>query len=40
MDIILDRISHHYGPTEVMRDISFSVGAGEIVCILGPSGCG
>ena len=40
MDIILDRISHHYGPTEVMRDISFSVGAGEIVCIIGPSGCG
>ena len=40
MDIILDRISHHYGPTEVMRDISFSVGEGEVVCIIGPSGCG
>ena len=40
MDIILDRISHNYGPTEVLRDISFTVGDGEIVCIIGPSGCG
>jgi putative spermidine/putrescine transport system ATP-binding protein len=29
-----------YGETEVVRDISLSVGSGEIVSLLGPSGCG
>ena len=29
-----------FGSTEILRDISFSVNAGEIVTILGPSGCG
>jgi NitT/TauT family transport system ATP-binding protein len=40
MEIILERISHHYGDVEVMNDISFSLPDGEIVCIIGPSGCG
>jgi NitT/TauT family transport system ATP-binding protein len=40
MEIILDRISHHYGDVEVVQDISFSLKGGEIVCIIGPSGCG
>ncbi|HWG06137.1 MAG TPA: ABC transporter ATP-binding protein [Beijerinckiaceae bacterium] len=33
-------ISHSYGGLAVLDDISFEVGAGEIVAIVGPSGCG
>jgi len=40
LDIKLDRISHAYGETEVLRDISFDVPSGRIVCLIGPSGCG
>ena len=40
MRIILDRVSHSYGPTEVLRDVSFDLNDGEIVAIIGPSGCG
>ena len=29
-----------YGDTEVVRNVSLSVGSGEIVSLLGPSGCG
>jgi osmoprotectant transport system ATP-binding protein len=29
-----------FGPTAVVRDISFAVGAGETLVLLGPSGCG
>ena len=40
MDIRLDAISHAYGETEVLRDISLDVPSGRIVCLVGPSGCG
>ncbi|MEN8833953.1 ABC transporter ATP-binding protein [Pacificibacter sp.] len=40
MDIRLDAISHAYGGTEVLRDISLDVPDGKIVCLVGPSGCG
>ncbi len=40
MDIRLDGISHSYGATEVLRDITLDVPAGRIVCLVGPSGCG
>ena len=40
MDIRLDAISHAYGETEVLRDISLEVPSGRIVCLVGPSGCG
>src|SRR5690606_8291504 len=36
----VDRVSHHYGSLEVLRDVSFSVSPGEIVALLGASGCG
>ncbi|MBE1237372.1 ABC transporter ATP-binding protein [Phaeovibrio sulfidiphilus] len=29
-----------YGKREIGRDITLSIGAGEIVCLLGPNGCG
>ncbi|MEM9224108.1 MAG: ABC transporter ATP-binding protein [Pseudomonadota bacterium] len=40
MDLIAQNISHRYDDTAVLSDISFSLGAGEIVAIIGPSGCG
>lgn len=40
MDIVLDRVSHRYGGTEVLRDISLAIPGGEVLCIVGPSGCG
>jgi NitT/TauT family transport system ATP-binding protein len=33
-------LAHHYGSNQVLRDITFDVGAGEFVCIVGPSGVG
>src|SRR5271155_2940742 len=40
MDLIADHISHRFGPLAVLDDVSFTVGAGEVVAIAGPSGCG
>src|SRR5690606_35007197 len=40
MELILQNVSHAYGPTEVLDGISFGIGGGEIVCVIGPSGCG
>jgi NitT/TauT family transport system ATP-binding protein len=40
MDLIADHISHRFGTLEVLDDVSFTVGAGEVVAIVGPSGCG
>src|SRR5215213_1109750 len=40
MDLIADRISHRFGALEVLQDVSFTVGAGEVVAVVGPSGCG
>ena len=38
MDIRLDAISHSYGETEVLRDITLNIPSGQIVCLVGPSG--
>ena len=40
MDLIADRISHRFGTLDVLDDVSFAVGAGEVVAVVGPSGCG
>ncbi len=36
----LDRIGHAYDGQPVLHDVSVTVGSGEIVCLLGSSGCG
>jgi NitT/TauT family transport system ATP-binding protein len=42
--IVLDRVGMTYradsGPVEALRDISFTVGRGELLVLVGPSGCG
>ncbi|MES1148519.1 MAG: ABC transporter ATP-binding protein, partial [Bradyrhizobium guangdongense] len=35
-----NHISHRFGDLAVLDDVSFTVGAGEVVAIVGPSGCG
>ena len=40
MELQIRNVGHRYDDTEVLRDISFQVGAGQIVCLIGPSGCG
>jgi NitT/TauT family transport system ATP-binding protein len=40
MDIQMKSVSHTYGSTEVLRDISIDIPTGKIVCLVGPSGCG
>lgn len=33
-------LGHAYGDHEVLRDLNFTVGQGELMCIVGPSGAG
>ncbi|MBT8472966.1 MAG: ABC transporter ATP-binding protein [Marinicaulis sp.] len=40
MSLRLDSVSHAYGATPVVRDVSLQVDPGEIFCLFGPSGCG
>ena len=35
-----DRVTHRYGAVTAVRDFSFEIEPGEIVCLLGRSGCG
>ncbi|MEQ6249942.1 ABC transporter ATP-binding protein [Sulfitobacter sp. HNIBRBA3233] len=40
MDLKLHDVTHRYGDTEVLRDVSLDIPSGRITCIVGPSGCG
>ncbi len=39
-DIQLDRVSFAYEGQPVLRDLSLTLPAGHITCLMGPSGCG
>jgi multiple sugar transport system ATP-binding protein len=38
--IIVSEVSKRFGDTQVLRDVSLSVGKGEFLSLVGPSGCG
>ena len=38
--IALESVSKHYGPKQIIHDVSFTVEPGEIVGFLGPNGAG
>ena len=38
--LAVDHLTVHYGATKVLDDLSLTVGAGELVSLLGASGCG
>jgi NitT/TauT family transport system ATP-binding protein len=40
MDLVVEAVSHRYGPLPVLDEVSLSVASGEVVAVLGPSGCG
>lgn len=40
MSIVLNTVSHSYGSTPALRDISLEINSGEQVALIGPSGCG
>lgn len=40
MSIELRQVSHRFGATPAVRDLSFDVSRGELACLVGPSGCG
>ena len=33
-------VSTHYGPIQVLREVDLEIGAGEVVCLLGPNAAG
>jgi sulfonate transport system ATP-binding protein len=38
--IVVQNLTKRYGDLLVLNDISFTVGQGELLCIVGPTGCG
>ena len=39
-DLNVENITHAYGSTSVLTDVSFCAKAGEVTCFSGPSGSG
>ena len=40
MQLMVENLSFSYGPSPVVQDVSFTMGAGEILGIIGPNGSG
>ena len=40
VSLTLDNVTAHYGSTQVLKDLSLAIQAGELVSLLGSSGCG
>ncbi len=38
--VLVNRLRVWYGSLEVLRDLTLSIGTGEVVSVIGPSGCG
>jgi ABC-2 type transport system ATP-binding protein len=38
--LVVDALAKRYGELEALRDVSFHVGAGELVAVIGPNGAG
>lgn len=38
--VVAHHVHKHFGTHEVLKDVSFTVGQGEVVCLIGPSGSG
>ena len=38
--VTMDRVGKSFGQTRVLKDVSLTVGTGEVVTLIGPSGCG
>ena len=38
--VVIDKINKHFGDLHVLKDISTTVGRGEVVVVIGPSGSG
>src|SRR5690606_17449821 len=39
-ELRIEHVDFSFGELQVLKDVSFSVAAGEFVCLLGPSGSG
>ncbi|MGV8913736.1 MAG: amino acid ABC transporter ATP-binding protein [Rhodoglobus sp.] len=38
--VVIDHVNKHYGELHVLKDISTTIGRGEVVVVIGPSGSG
>ncbi len=38
--VVLEKVNKHFGDLHVLKDIDLTVGAGEVVVVIGPSGSG
>jgi len=38
--LVVDKLNHHFGFTEILNDINFTLSKGEVLSIVGPSGGG